>query len=117
MTYQTTSAVLGLTIAALIFFLVRRDHLHSHHAVWWLAVATAIAVLGFFPKLVDAAARYLDVAYPPTLLFIIGLGFLMVKVLSIDIQQSRQERRIRRLVQRIALLEQELRKKIPPDQR
>lgn len=110
MTYQWTSASLGLVIAAVIFFLIRRDHLHSHHAVWWLAVAGLIAVLGVFPRLVDTLAGYLKINYPPTLLFIAGLALLLIKVISIDIQQSRQERKIRRLTQYMALLEEKLRR-------
>ena len=33
---------------------------------------------------------------------------LLIKVLTIDIQQSQQERKIRRMAQRMALLEEEL---------
>jgi hypothetical protein len=107
-TYQWTSAALGLGIAGMILYLIRRDHLHSQHAVWWLGAALFIAVLGLFPKIVDWAATYLNINYPPTLLFILGMGMMLIKVLSIDIHQSRQERKIRRLVQRLALLEAEL---------
>jgi len=104
-TYQWTSAALGLGIAGIILYLIRRDHLHSQHAVWWLGAALIVAALGLFPTTVDWAAAYLNIHYPPTLLFILGMGMILIKVLSIDIHQSRQERKIRRLVQRIALLE------------
>lgn len=105
--YQVTSALLGLSIAGVILVLIRRDHLHSRHAVWWLMVAILIAMLGFFPRLIDVVAVYLNVSYPPTLLFLVGMGMILLKVLSIDIHQSQQERKIRRLVQRLALLEAE----------
>lgn len=108
MNYQWTSAIIGLVLAATIFYLIRRDHLHSRHAVWWLAVAVTIAVLGLFPSLTDMIAWKLSIHYPPTLLLITGLGLVLLKVLTIDIHQSQQERRLRRLVQRIALLEEEL---------
>lgn len=108
MTYQVTSAILGLSIAAIIFYLIRRDHLHTHHAPWWLLLALLTAVLGVFPRLLDWVGYQLNISYPPTLLFSVALGMLLLKVLSIDIHQSRQERRIRRLVQRLALLEDEL---------
>jgi hypothetical protein len=108
MTYQLTSAALGISIAAVIFYLIRRDHLHSRHAGWWLMSALLIAILGVFPRLVDNIAAYLNINYPPTLMLTFGFGLMLLKVLSIDIHQSQQEQRIRRLVQRIALLEEEL---------
>lgn len=106
--YQLTSGFLGLSIAGMIIYLIRRDHLHTHHAGWWLSVAFLIALLGIFPAIIDSLAYYLDIAYPPTLLFAGGIGILFVKVLTIDIQQSQQERKIRRMAQRLALLEDEL---------
>ncbi len=106
--YQITSGILGLGIAGTIIVLIRRDHLHTHHAGWWLLIAFSIALLGIFPYIVDTLATYLNVRYPPTLLFTGGLGMLLVKALTIDIQQSQQERKIRRMAQRLALLEDEL---------
>jgi hypothetical protein len=110
MGYQLTSAILGLAIATTIFFLIRNDHLHTRHAFWWLFIAVIIAVLGIFPQLVDILALYLNVYYPPTLLLVISVGLIAIKVLSIDIHQSQQERRIRRLIQKLAILEAEKRK-------
>ncbi len=107
---QITSAVLGLMIAGGILYLIRKDHLHTHHAVWWLAGAVLIALLGLFPQFVDWLAHWLNIGYPPTLLLTAGMGMLVIKILAIDIHQSRQERKIRRLVQRLGLLEEELRR-------
>lgn len=107
-TYQWTSAILGLLIAGTIILLIRRDHLHAHHAGWWLFSALCIAILGIFPKLVDSIAIKLNVNYPPTLLFSVGLGLILLKMLNIDIYHSRQERQLRRTIQRIALLEDEI---------
>lgn len=109
MSYQWTSAILGFFIAGMIFYLIRRDHLHTHHAPWWLLVALSVAVLGVFPRLIDWIAAYLHINYAPSLAFLLGLGLLLIKVLTIDIHQSRQERQIRRMAQRLALLEDELR--------
>jgi len=105
LTYDLTSAILGLSIAGTILFLIRRDHLHSRHAVWWLFVACFIVILGLFPHLIDNVAKFVGVSYPPTLLFIIGMGMILIKVLAIDIHQSQLERKVRRLTQRLALLE------------
>jgi hypothetical protein len=104
-TYQITSMAIGIAIAVVILFLVRRDHLHGPYAIWWIGAAATVGVLGFFPSLFDYLAVYLGVRYPPILAIVLGLGLLLVKILTMDLERSRQERLIRRLAQRLAMLE------------
>ncbi|RKZ35850.1 MAG: DUF2304 domain-containing protein, partial [Gammaproteobacteria bacterium] len=100
MSYQLTSAILGLFLAGTILWLIRRDHLHSRHALWWFLLALIVMFLGIFPSIIDWIATQLGVNYPPTLLFILGMGMILVKVISIDLHQSSLERKMRRLAQR-----------------
>jgi hypothetical protein len=106
--YRLTSAIVGLAIASTILGLIARDRLHTRHAVWWFAVAFAVIVLGVFPEVIDWFGGLLGVAYPPVLILVVAIGVLLVKLLLLDIEYSRQERTLRRLIQRLALLEAEL---------
>jgi hypothetical protein len=105
MTYQMTSMVIGLTLAGVILWLVRRDHLHGPYAVWWIGAAATVTVLGFFPRIFDSIGGYLGVSYPPMLAMVLGFAMLLIKILTMDLERSRQERQIRRLAQRLAMLE------------
>ncbi|MEE9425655.1 MAG: DUF2304 domain-containing protein [Methylococcales bacterium] len=104
-TYQWITAILGVVIAGSILFLVRRDHLHGPYAVWWLLIALITTVLGVWPKLVDGLIYALGVGYPPVLLLVLAQGLMLVKILTMDIERSRQERRLRRLAQQMAIIE------------
>jgi hypothetical protein len=104
-TYQWITAALGVLIAGSILYLVRRDHLHGPYAIWWLLVALMTTVLGIWPQLVDKLGHALGVAYPPALLLVLAQGMMLVKILTMDIERSRQERRLRRLAQHMAILE------------
>lgn len=106
--YRLTSAVLGFAIAGTILWLIAKDRLHTRHAFWWSGVALTVMVFGVFPQLLDWAARRLGIAYPPVLGIVVAIGVILVKVLVQDLEHSRQERMLRRLVQRIAILEAEL---------
>jgi len=108
LTGQITSAILGVALAGAILFLVRRDHLHGPYAVWWFGVATATFVLGVFPRLVVWLGHATGIFYAPVLPIIIGLSLVLLRLLKLDIDRSKQERRIRRLTQKLAILEQEL---------
>ncbi|MFD2112463.1 DUF2304 domain-containing protein [Thiorhodococcus fuscus] len=105
MTHQMTSMAIGLALAATILWLVRRDHLHGPYAFWWIGAAATVTLLGFFPHLFDLIARYLGVSYPPMLAILLGFAMLLIKILTMDLERSRQERQIRRLAQQIAMME------------
>lgn len=108
LTGQITSAVLGIALTAAILFLVRRDHLHGPYALWWFAVAAATFVLGVFPDVVVWLGHLTGIVYAPVLPIIVGVSLILIRLLKLDIDRSNQERRIRRLTQKLAILEQEL---------
>jgi hypothetical protein len=108
LTGQITSAILGVALAGAILFLVRRDHLHGPYAVWWFVIAAATFLLGVFPGIVVWLGHLTGIFYPPVLPIIIGLSLVLIRLLKLDVDRSKQERRIRRLTQKLAILEQEL---------
>jgi hypothetical protein len=106
--YQLTSTLIGLAIAASILFLVRRDHMHGPYAIWWLCTAAIVVLLGFFPTVFDKLSVWAGISYPPILAIVLGIGMILIKMLTMDLERSRQERKIRRLAQRLAILEAHL---------
>ncbi len=102
------SGSIGVATALLILYLVRRDHLHTRYALWWLPTAFAIAVLGVFPRIADLIAALLGVHYPPVIPVFAGFLAITIKILMMDIERSRNEVKLARLVQRVALLEERL---------
>lgn len=102
------SASLAALVVVAIFWLLRRDRLPVMHSLWWLAVATLIALLGIFPRLIDQAAALVGVAYPPSLLFVVAILVLLIKVLLEDVDVSHDRQRLLRLAQKVAILEEEL---------
>jgi len=95
-------------LAVVILYLVRRDHLYLLHGLFWVVVAAVAALLGAWPGLVDAMASAVGISYSPALLLLLAIMVLFVKVLHADIVNTRMERDVRRLNQRLALLEVEL---------
>ena len=105
---QLTTTLLGLGLAAVILFLVRRDRLYLMHGLFWAIVAGAVAVLGAWPGMIDHLARIAGNSYPPALLLLLASALLLVKALHSDMVNTRIERDVRRLNQRLALLEADL---------
>lgn len=105
--YYLTVLVAGIGLAGLILYLVRRDHLYIRQGLFW--IVSALVSLGFaiWPSAIDSLGAVLGIAYPPTLLFLAAILVLVVKALFADISVTNLRRDLRRLNQRIALLEAE----------
>ena len=102
---QITTSLLGLGLAALIFVLLRRDHLYIHHGLFWIVVAALGALLGLWPGLIDSVAQLVGISYAPAALLLGAVVVLFIKALYADMMQTRLERQLRRLNQRVAMLE------------
>jgi hypothetical protein len=100
---QITTSLLGLGLALVILHLLRRDHIYILHGLFWIAVAALAALLGLWPGLIDRIAGWVGISYSPAALLLGAVLVLFVKSLYTDITQTRLERQLRRLNQRIAL--------------
>lgn len=99
---------MGIGLAALILYLVRRDHLYLMHGLFWVAVAFAAVVLGVWPGMINWLAESLGISYPPAMLLVFACMVLLIKALHADMVNTRIERDVRRLNQRIAMLEADI---------
>ena len=110
------TGTIGLLVAVLILMLIRQDRLHVNHGMGWIIVACGSALLGFAPGIIDQIASFLGVSYPPVLALALGFALLVVKILLMDIERSRIEMRTQRLIQRVAMLEADLKTQAKTDQ-
>jgi hypothetical protein len=106
---ELITGIIGIATAITIVILIRKDHLHVRYGLWWTGAAIGFAFLGLFPTLFDSFATYLGVSYPPILAMTLAFAILVIKILVMDIERSRNAIRMQRLVQRIALLESDIR--------
>lgn len=108
MTLPVLSLVVGFSLAGTILYLVRRDHLHGPYALGWLLLAAMVIVVAIVPASIDWVGRAVGIYYPPILLCLLAIAALLIKSLVSDLERSRQERKIRRLSQKLAIIEREL---------
>jgi len=111
--YQITVLVMAIGLAVAILYLVRRDHIYIRQGVFWILVAVVSVALGAWPTAIDRVGESLGVSYPPSLLLLAAILVLMIKGLLADIGVTKLRRDMRRLNQRIALLEADTRGRKP----
>jgi hypothetical protein len=105
---QIVSSVIGLILAVIIYWLVRRDHLAPRQALRWVLVGAIVLILGTFPVIIDWIGHAVGISYPPIIPVIVGLGAALIKILLMDIQHTQTKITQDRIVQKLAMLEAEL---------
>jgi hypothetical protein len=103
--YHLTVLVIGFGLAAGILYLVRRDHIYIRQGMFWIVIAVVTLGFAIWPRMIDVVGVALGIAYPPTLLLLVAIVVLFVKALLGDIALTKVSRDLRRLNQRMALLE------------
>ena len=103
-----TILIIGAVLSISILYLVRKGKMHGPYATWWFMVAASAMVLAVFPQIIDWAAAKVGITYPPTLLLVLAVSMILVRMLTMDMALTRKERKIRRLTQKLAIIEEAL---------
>jgi len=101
-------SIVSITSLLFILRLVRRRQLRAKYALLWLSVGIVFVVLGVSPLLLDKVAKRVGIDYPPALLFLVGIIFLLLVVVHLTWEVSRLEERTRLLAEEMALLRTEV---------
>lgn len=89
---------------AIVLEFVRRRKLLESFAMLWLAVGVGLVVLAIGRPLLDRLADAVGVAYGPTLIFAVGILFLLFVTMSLSLHVSQLEERVEILAEEIAFL-------------
>jgi hypothetical protein len=102
---QVVAVAVSLALLVLVVDLVRRRKLTEEYSFIWIVCATGLLLLSLWRDILHAAARWLDVYYPPALLLMAVILFVFVASLYFSVVISRQREQIERLVAELAILD------------
>ena len=70
---------IAISVIAIILVVnsVRRKVFSVKESFWWFAAAIIMLLLSIFPYSIDWVAEKLNIAYPPSLLFVLCIVFLV----------------------------------------
>ena len=105
--------IVAVVASAMLLFsvleLVRQRRLLERYALLWLFSALVLIALAVWGDLLQTVANVIGVVYPPSALFVIAFGFILVLLLHFSVAVSRLADQSKVLAQRLALLEERLR--------
>jgi hypothetical protein len=106
---QLVSLVVSVLLLLAVFELVRRRKLTEEYSFLWILCSLALVVLSLRRQILDTAARWLGVYYPPAVLLMVLMLMVFVASLCFSVIVSRQRQQIERLIEETAILAAEVR--------
>jgi hypothetical protein len=107
---QLITIVVAAALLIGVLELVRRRRLLERYALVWLFSSIVLLALAVWRGALDRIAEQIGVAYPPNALFIVAFGFVLWMLLHFSVAVSRLSDQSKVLAQRLALLEERMRR-------
>jgi hypothetical protein len=105
---QLVSILVTAGMFAVIFELLRRKRLMERYALLWLFASAVLLALAVWKGLLTTVAHAIGIYYPPSALFVIAFGFILVMLLHFSLVISRLADQNKVLAQRLGLLQQRI---------
>lgn len=104
----TISIVLAILFILIVIDLVKKNRLIEKYSILWMIFSAIVLIFAIIPEFTIELADFLGIMYAPALLFLAGILFLLFYVLYLTKVISKQEARIVKLTQEIAILKEKV---------
>jgi hypothetical protein len=99
-----------VVLLLLVLELVRRRRLLERYALVWMAVTVLLILLTLWDGLLTSVAAVIGIGYPPSALFLIAFGFVILLLLHFSVAVSRLTDQSKVLAQQLSLLDERVRR-------
>ena len=86
---------------------VRKKRFSIKESFWWVISSIIMLILAIFPYSIDKIAKLLNISYPPSLLFVLCILFLLFINFRNSKKIAEQQEKIIELAQNVAILKNE----------
>lgn len=97
--------VTGSSFFFAIIYLLIKNKIYEKYSIVWLGGGFIILFLSGNPRILDRIASYLDITYPPSLLFLLSILVLLWINLYSSIEITKLNKKVKDLTQYISLKE------------
>lgn len=108
----TLAIIFSILFMLFIIVLVRNNKLEEKYSLLWIIFGIGIIVISIFPNIINSVALFFDVFYPPSLIFLLAFIVLAIYIIHLSVVVTKQNKRIIKLTQEIAILEERTDKNI-----
>lgn len=101
---KIVSLIISIGIFAFVIWLIKERRLREKYALLWLFTSLFVILLTASRRILEVTALSLGIYYPPSLLFLVGVLFLLMVAIGQSVSLSRLSESNHKLVQEVALL-------------
>lgn len=105
---QVVSLVGSIVFLLMILWSVRQKKLKEAYAMLWVLIGVMMLGVSVYPVVLHWISRYIGIVYPPATLFLLLLCGVIMILFQYSLLLSRNQERISRLTQEVALLKNEI---------
>ena len=102
--------IISILFIIFITLSVKHSKLSIKESFWWMMGSIVALILSIFPNIIDWIAKLFGVKYPPALLFVFCILFLLYMIFRNSKRIAEQQEKIIELAQQVALLKNNKRK-------
>ena len=95
---------IGIAFVIMAFKLLISGKMSERASLPWIACSLLVILLSIFPYSIDRIAAFVNIDYPPTLLFLISILIILLLLLYQAIHISILQNKIRELTQTISII-------------
>jgi hypothetical protein len=98
-----------LATLGFMYFIVKqiiRGKLREEYSIVWFACTIVLLVFSFWRKGLEKISQALGVFYPPSLLFLLAIGAIVVFLVHLSIVNSKLQNQIKDLAHEVAFLKE-----------
>ncbi|MGD6875872.1 DUF2304 domain-containing protein [Bacillus infantis] len=107
-------SLLSLLLVIVLFITVvesvRRGVLETKYSLLWIITCLFLGILSSNESIINKLAEYVDVYYPPSLLFLFGLLFAIMLIFDLTRRVSKLNKELTNLTQEHTILKQKIEK-------
>ena len=105
---QGISLSVSLLILFVVIELIRRNRLKERYSLTWLATSIVLIVFSSSRLLLHRLAGAVGIFYPPSLIFIVAILFVLVLLLHVSMVISELYEKNKRLTQELGIMKMQL---------
>ena len=105
---QLLSLAGSVVFLLLIFWSVRQKKLKEAYAMLWVLTGMMMLGVSIYPSVLHFISHYIGIVYPPAALFLLLLCGVIMILFQYSLLLSRNQEKISRLTQEVALLKNEI---------
>lgn len=102
------SFLLVVLLFILVFESVRRGILETKYSILWIFTCFFLAILSLNEKIINRLAIFVNVYYPPSLLFLCGLFFSILLIFDLTRRVSKLNKELTNLTQEYTIMKEKI---------